>query len=200
MATEHESIGNRIPARTLSPTELKWAERKAKWTWGAFIIFMLGLQVAGGVTAIVLASGDPSVAIVPNYHKAALNWDMTHRQRQMIESLGWKVDVAINAQPIATDEKGGLGLEANVVDPLGNPVEGLRILAKVYHHARGTEVDTLSMSELNPGVYSANTAFIRGGTYQVDMRVEGPHGIAAVSRTVEVEANDGDPHPIRSDR
>ncbi len=198
MTTDNNSIGNGLPVRTLSPAELKWAERKAKWTWGGFIIFMLGLQVAGGVTAIVLASGDPSVAIVPNYHKAALNWDITHRQRQMVDSLGWKIEVGLNAQPVASHNS--LGIEANVTDPLGNPVEALRILAKVYHHARGTEVDTLSMSETQPGVYRSGTRFIRGGTYQVEMRIEGPHGIAAISRTIEVEANDGDPHPVRSDR
>ena len=55
--------------------ETQKANRRAAWRWGGFVVGLLSLQVAGGITAIVLATGDESVAVVPNYHEKSLQWD-----------------------------------------------------------------------------------------------------------------------------
>ncbi len=68
-----------ITTPTLNRDELEQAERRARHFWVSLIVGLLGLQVAGGITAIFLSVGDPSMAIVPNYHQAALNWDVTSR-------------------------------------------------------------------------------------------------------------------------
>jgi FixH len=163
-------------------SEMKRAERRARNFWVSFIVFMLGLQVAGGVTAIILASGDPSNAIVPNYHKAALNWDITHRERTLVDHLGWKVYTDIAQAPLAEHSI----LTVNIRDAFNAPVTGLRLKVRMYHHARGKEIETKGMGELQDGTYQMETHFVRSGVYQLDIRIEGSHGIAAVSREIEI--------------
>lgn len=51
------------------------AERNSKRIWVSLVVLLLGLQIGIGAIAISLATSDPSVAVVPDYHEAALNWD-----------------------------------------------------------------------------------------------------------------------------
>ncbi len=91
-----------ITTPTLNRDELERAERRARHFWVSLIVGLLGLQVAGGITAIFLSVGDPSMAIVPNYHQAALNWDVTHRAHQLTQQLGWKIDPTIGVRDEAS--------------------------------------------------------------------------------------------------
>ncbi len=51
------------------------AERLACFQWTSFILLLLGGSVGMWIYAAVLAVSDPSMAVVPDYHEKALQWD-----------------------------------------------------------------------------------------------------------------------------
>ena len=87
------------------------AERSAKRMWISLVILLFAIQISIGGTAIYLATGDPSVAVVPDYHTVALNWDAHHRARTAPERLGWKMN--ITASDVA-DTRGMRALELRI--------------------------------------------------------------------------------------
>ena len=72
----------------MNADELKQLERRARRFWVSVIVGFLSLQVVIGIVSIVLSISDPTLAVIPNYHQAALDWDVTHRARQLADQLG----------------------------------------------------------------------------------------------------------------
>ncbi len=102
---------------TMQPEEFKRLERRARRFWVGIIVVFLGLQVLIGVASIVLSLSDPSVAVIPNYHQAALDWDVTHRARQLANQLGWNIDYNV----IPSQEAGHRTLLVSILDRGGSP-------------------------------------------------------------------------------
>lgn len=167
---------------TTDASEEARLERRARRTWVGIVVGLLGLQVVSGITTVVLATGDSTAAVIPNYHQSAVNWDSTRRARQLTEKLGLKV-VADVAAPI----QGKRVLRLSVKDAAGQPVEGLHLHAQVYHHARGSDIYKLSLQEQAPGHYFATTTLTQAGAWQLQVRLEGDHGIAEVFREIQVQ-------------
>ncbi len=95
----------------------------------------MGLQVAGGVVAIILATGDESVAVVPNYHEKALNWDAEMAAQAASAALGWQCEVSqINKQTIPS------GLRITLTDREGKPVLVQSGELRLYRHVRASDV------------------------------------------------------------
>lgn len=162
--------------------EFKAIERRARRFWVSVIVGFLSLQVVIGVASIVLALGDPSVAVVPNYHQAALDWDVTHRARQLTDELGWQIDYNI----VPAEQAGKRSLLVTVLDRYGKPISGLRVSAKVYRHARGAEVDKFQLRTVADGNYQADTRLSEKGLWQIELIFEGEHGVASMARELEV--------------
>ncbi len=165
----------------LSREELTRAENRARRFWMAGICGMLGLQVLIGVGSVFLAVGDPSVAIVPNYHQAALDWDATQRARHMTARLGWKV--VLDIAPLSADSDKRL-IRVAARDAAGKPIGMLNITAKVYHHARGSEIYEMQFTEVETGDYEARTSLVASGIWQFQLQMEGDHGIASQSSEI----------------
>ena len=85
--------------------EAQRVERKARRVWVSIVVGLLGLQVVAGITTVVLATGDPTVAIIPNYHDSAVNWDTTRRARQLTDRLGLQVKPEVSAADEATGRR-----------------------------------------------------------------------------------------------
>jgi nitrogen fixation protein FixH len=116
-------------------TETQQASRRAAWRWGALVVGLLGLQVAGGVIAIMLASSDQSVAIVPSYHEKALNWDAEMAAQAASAALGWQCNVS------QTDgEAMPAGLRIHIIDRQGVPVSVDSGELSLYRHVRAADV------------------------------------------------------------
>ena len=64
------------------------ANRRAALRWGGFVVALLSLQVIGGIAAIMIATGDESFAVVPNYHQKALHWDDEVQAPRGLETFG----------------------------------------------------------------------------------------------------------------
>ncbi len=167
----------------MNPDELKLLERRARRFWVSVIVGFLGLQVVIGIASIVLALSDPSVAIIPNYHQSALDWDVTHRSRELADQLGWKIDYNIVPAELA----GRRSLLVSVLDRNGSPLRDVNVSAKLYRHARGAVVDQIKLKAIADGNFQADTKLTGGGLWQIELVIEGDHGIASISRELEVK-------------
>lgn len=179
IATESKSM-------TTVPTaaELARVERNARRWWVAGIVGLLGLQVVIGIGSVILAVGDPTVAIVPNYHQKALDWDASQRAVHLTKKLGWNVMPLVS---LPSPETGKRLVRVAVRDRLDQPVSDLNVSASVYHHARGSEVYDLKFVETDSGYYESMTSLVQPGVWQVNLQIEGNHGIAIDAREMMVE-------------
>jgi nitrogen fixation protein FixH len=163
--------------------DMQQLERRAKRFWVSVIVGFLGLQVLIGVASVVLALNDPSVAVIPNYHQSALDWDVTHRARQLADQLGWQIDYNV----VPAEQTGHRSLLVSILDRDGKPVSDLNVSAKLYRHARGGNVDKIKLKAVADGNYQADTKLTEKGLWQVELVIEGEHGIASLSREFEVK-------------
>lgn len=168
----------------LSAAELAQAERRARRFWVTLIVSLLGLQVVIGIGSIFLSIGDPTVAIVPNYHQKALDWDATHRARQLTKQLGWHVVPQVG---VLSPENQKRLVRIGIRDRAGRVVPGLNLSAKVYHHARGANIHELRFTETEPGYYEGATSLAASGLWELQLQMEGDHGIASDVRDLVVD-------------
>lgn len=167
----------------MNSDEMQQLERRARRFWVSVIVGFLGLQVLIGVASIVLALNDPSVAVIPNYHQSALDWDVTHRARQLADQLGWQIDYNV----VPGEHAGQRTLLVSILDRDGKPIRDLNVSARLYRHARGGNVDKFKLKEVADGNYQADTKLTEKGLWQIELAVEGAHGIASLSREFEVK-------------
>lgn len=167
----------------MNPAEMQQLEQRARRFWVSVIVGFLGLQVLIGVASIVLALNDPSVAIIPNYHQSALDWDVTHRSRQLAEQLGWQIDYNV----VPAEQAGQRTLLVTIMDRDGKLLSDLNVSAKLYRHARGGIVDKFKLKAIADGIYQADTKLTEKGLWQIELMIEGQHGIASLSREFEVK-------------
>jgi nitrogen fixation protein FixH len=176
------SMTNSLTAFQPSTDNAAKLERKAKRVWVGVIITLLGLQVASGIVTIYLATSDPTSAIIPNYYQSGLNWDTKHRNLSQFTRLGWHVVVEV--QP--TDEEFSQRLVKIRLFKGELPISKQRISASVYHHARGREIFKLRFDEANQGEYVAICKLAQAGLWELDVLIEGDHGIAETRFTLDV--------------
>jgi len=130
----------------------------AAFKWGTLIIFLLASQVAIGIVAIVLANSDPTVAVVPGYHKKALLWDESVQLRHSSADLGW--NVKLNVIPGVSSSR----LQWTVTDRDGKAVQNLHGPVVIFHHARaGTPIE-FHIEDQRDGI-----VLDRAGYWQVEM-------------------------------
>jgi nitrogen fixation protein FixH len=157
----------------LSPAEQRAATRRAAWFWGSLVVGFLTLQVAIGVVAIVLATGDESVAIVPDYYEKALKWDEQMEAERASAQLGWSHQLLV---PSLADQRGRRTVMVRLFDAEGNPLSAAEGNLRVYHHARATDVQELRLESLGGGNYRAAAAMGQPGLWQVELEMRGPGG------------------------
>jgi nitrogen fixation protein FixH len=152
-------------------TEVQQASRRAAWRWGALIVALLGLQVAGGVIAIVLASGDESVAIVPSYHEKALNWDAEMAAQAASVALGWQCEVSQIA-----GEALPAGLRIQITDGQGVPVAVRSGELSLYRHYRAADVRSVAIPAGQIDGLEIPDCFDAPGLWQVMLELKGENG------------------------
>ena len=148
-------------------TETKNANRRAAFRWGAFVVGLLSLQVAGGVMAIVLATGDQSVAVVPDYHQKALDWDRERAVQDASRDLGWTCDLQI----VPSVDSGDAGLRLSLLDREMQPVEIRQGEVQLYHHARAGQVRAVRLPAGRISRIELPDCFSADGWWQVSLDV-----------------------------
>lgn len=164
-------------------TEQQLLERSAKRFWVSLVVTLLGLQLVIGYVAIKLATGDPTVAVIPDYHDQAVAWDVSHKATTAADRMGWTVD--ITASDIA-DDRGMRATEVTVRDETGSPVDDLQIVGMVYHHARAGEVSRFDMPSVGQGRYLTLAPMERTGLWQVEVQIEGAEQPMRKSTAIEI--------------
>ena len=166
-------------------------ERRAKRFWVTFIVTLLGLQIAIGAVSIFLATGDKSVAVVPDYHRAAMNWDETKKERQAALLSGWTWRLSVSD---VVDGRGMRAVELLVIDAEQSPIDQLRIAGRAYHHAEASATYSIAFQPAGNGRYITLVPMQRDGLWQFDLETAGASGPMTTSQTVEFRAtgNRGD--------
>ena len=153
-------------AGTVTPTRRTPVpgEAKARLIWCGLVVGLLTLQVAMGLTAVTLAGGDASFAVVPGYHKQALHWDETQAAARKSAALGWHDDVHVAEQ---ADVLGRRTLTVELQDRAGHAVTGATVSAVVFHHARANEAQTVNFVESADGQYDVELSMRQSGLWEV---------------------------------
>ncbi len=141
------------------------ANRNAAIRWGGFVVGMLSFQVAIGVIAVMLATGDPSVAVVPDYYQKSLAWDDQRESESVSRQLGWTLTLV----PIAAPQ--GASLQAFLKNVDGEPVQIQSGTLRLFHHARGADVQTFSLEPNAQGLVVLEGCFSVDGLWQVEIDV-----------------------------
>ncbi len=184
MISQAVSTGsNGVMQSTAKPdaAEMERVERRARRFWVGLIVTFLGVQVIIGGFSVYVAVGG-SDAVIPNYHQAALDWDIKHRSVQLLDKLGWNVEVAVS--PINAGKR---SLQVVIHGKGASRIEQQSVLAKVYHHAHGKEIVKVVLREQSPGIYENSIDLLQPGLWHIELAIEGDHGIASKTLNIEVE-------------
>lgn len=144
------------------------AANRAAWLWGSVVVAFLALQLVIGGLAYGLASRDPSVAVMPDYHERALRWDDEVASRRQSDALGWRATALIGQ--LDDDETGGWrDFEVRVLDAAGEPILGGQAELAFFHHVRAGDHMRRPLAESAPGVYSARLPLVRLGLWDLHL-------------------------------
>lgn len=152
-------------------TQTAEANRRAAWRWGGFVVGLLGLQVAGGIFAIMLATGDKSVAVVPDYHQKALQWDKQVALQEASKQLGWTLSVDVTS---TRQEHPGMTLL--LADRNGAPVILDQGEIQIYRHVRASDVRSVALPKGTTGPIELTDCFTSPGLWQVSIDVTDNQG------------------------
>lgn len=169
-----------------SATKQSFVHRRAPWIWGAFVIAFLGGQVAMGVVAVILATGDPSFAVVPDYHEKAMHWDDATQMQVASDQLGWTASMHLSE---AGDALGQRTLVVTLTDKLNRPITDASLTAQVFHHARAGTPTQMPLRSHDDGHYTAAIPMQREGLWQIELSGSRGNGERfALSKTIDTQA------------
>lgn len=192
---------------SLLPADIQDVERRAKRFWVSFIVFFLGLQIVIGIVAIRLATGDSSVAIVPDYHSNALDWDTEQRKRSAAKRLG--IDLRLSVSGIA-DDRGYRAVTVDITGTEPGKIADIEIKGRAWHHhdanspksfslqpIKAAQVDALAADQQPKHSSGNGTAGLLGlarmsteGLWEIELIVDGLAEPVWKSFQVELSSND----------
>lgn len=148
-------------------------ERRAWFRWCSLIALFFVVQFSMSFVAIVLATSDPTHAVVPNYHQQAMDHDKVLSERQASERLGWKWTIVLES---STSNSTMNCFTVHLKNSQGQPIEQAEIQVDLYHHARGNQRQTVRLTpvENQPGAYRGFSRLGKTGVWQIDLNVK--HG------------------------
>lgn len=171
--------------------------RRAGWFWGTLVVGLLLTQVVVGIGSVFIAIGDPSVAVVPDYHKKALAWDDERASRAASAQLGWEIDVSVSE---GADQAGNRTAVVTIKDADGRPISLADVDARVYHHARAASPQLVKLRSHGEGNYTAVLQMQRAGLWQFEITATRSQGIQVDSNGQAIANADETPRPESADR
>jgi nitrogen fixation protein FixH len=168
------------------PTELSGnGATKAAWIWGSVVVAFLVLQLVIGGAAFRLAGGDPSVAVMPDYHQRALNWDDELARRSRSDSLRWRATVHYG-RPV---DGASRQVTIRVADADGLAITGGGAELLFFHHTRAADVMTMPLAERDPGEYVATLPIVKPGLWDLEFTLaRGEDERFLDRRTIDIDA------------
>jgi nitrogen fixation protein FixH len=118
------------------------------------------------VTAVILATGDKSFAVLPDYYEKAVNWDKNQAELRASEKLGWQVTIVPSPD---VDPTGHRALALTLTDPDAHPVADAAVELSWYHHARPGELLKTTLHTDATGRATGTVVMRAEGFYQVNV-------------------------------
>lgn len=137
--------------------------------WPGVVIALMSISVVAMTTTMVLAISDPSFALVKDYEAKANDWNTTAALRHASEALGWSAALAIGDMEGAA---GGRALTVTLRDAAGAPISDALMRVVVFHPARSRERQTITLHELDTGVYTGEFSAAREGLWEFELMAE----------------------------
>lgn len=160
------------------------AERRAKRFYISLVLLLFAIQSTILGTALKLAIGDPALAVVPDYHQAALNWDQSHRASLASDRLGWDANVIVSD---VSDAKGQRAVSVELRDKQGQTLDHLDVDAIVYRHADAAAFEAIDLLNTGDGRYLGMASMPQRGLWQLELSIGGAGEPMTLSRTLEME-------------
>lgn len=107
--------------------------------WPIIVVGMLSGHVGAMVLAVNVALGDGAEtgnghSVLPSYYERAVNWDEDRAAISRSEDLGWR---AVVSPAVFADAEGARSVTVQLLDDAGEPLTGLLVHAKAWHHSVG---------------------------------------------------------------
>jgi nitrogen fixation protein FixH len=155
------------PAEAIPP---KWMIWRFGWFWPVLVVALLSLNVAVCLITLAVATGDPSMAIEPDYHQQAVDWDQSASRQRASDALGWECEPQVGA-PL--NPRGERRLTLVLHDRAGEPITGGQVALSYFHHARAEERFQATLPALpdEAGHYGAVLPLARAGTWELRLTV-----------------------------
>lgn len=135
----------------------------------AVVLGLLGGHVVFIMVAITLATGDRSLAVVPDYYGKAVDYDQRKADLADSAALGWQAEFQPSATISLTGER---DLLVVLRDREGAAVEGASLGVSCYHFARASDPLTIEFSEVLPGQYVGKARLAREGFWQFELEAQ----------------------------
>ncbi|TWU38440.1 FixH family protein [Novipirellula artificiosorum] len=139
------------------------ANHRAAIRWGGFVVALLTAQVAVGVVAVVLATNDPSAAVLPDYYEKALHWDDQVQAEAASRELGWKLTL------LPMKEGSKVGLQGQLLDVDGAPISIASGTLELYHHSHASEIDRIQLPVSSEGTFGITGCVPIDGLWQANI-------------------------------
>lgn len=151
------------PRRAASPlTAIEIASRRrAQWLWPMIIVGLLLMNVTIVIVTVILAAGDPSAAVEPDYYAKALAFDSTMKQREASAKLGWTAEPSLRTAADGRTPE----LVVRLNDRDHQALSGAAVTITAFPSVRSGERQSLSATAAQPGVYITPIRITRGGIW-----------------------------------
>ncbi len=124
-----------------------------------FIAFFGVISAVNGVFMYMAINTWPGLTTEDAYMKG-LNYNDTLADGERQAALGWRSDVAISADGLASVRMSG---------PSGEPVSGLIVSVEFARPVGALETSLIPLSEVSPGVYSGPFAPTEDGRWKAEV-------------------------------
>ena len=134
---------------------------RSHWKWAP--VALLGSLLSGLGAMVLIATGDPSFAVEPEYYQKALDWDRERAQQASNARLGYRLTVSVRAPGAG----GARELVLEFDDAAGRPMHGAKVEVSAFHNARAAEIVRGRLAEREPGTYVQQLPLTRLGLWEL---------------------------------
>lgn len=163
-------------------------EKTAQFLWTVFILMFFVIQAVIWTIAITVTATDSSHAVVADYDEMALKWDEVKRMQNESASLGWKCEIVIGD---TADVLGNRNLTLTLNDSNQSPVKDVTVELTAFHCAHAANKLPLTMTETEPGVFSAVLPVKKFGRWQFDGKAFNEHQLYLIDQELKINRSPG---------
>jgi nitrogen fixation protein FixH len=150
----------------MTTPDQKPIDRKARSRWPYIVVGLLATHVTVMLLAVKIASSGGGHRVLPDYYHKAVNWDDSREELRASARLGWTATVT----PAMLAEQNGLReLRFVLQDAQSEPIEGARVVARVWHHAIGKSHEVTASATGAAGVYVAHAPMGQSGAWECEL-------------------------------